>query len=159
MSQYPSFNGIYPSWADFEIIIKAAGMPTFKTLDFMAFEAKETLQPGEVRGAGPVRRGTTIGEYSAEASITFAMLQGQLLRQRLGNIAKLRKMPMGAVYFQINANWKLPGLMGAFIKCEVVNCRIQESAFSGAPGSDPAALVVPINCERVRFGGKSLIEF
>jgi hypothetical protein len=78
---YPAVNGNRFSWASVEIILPKG--KRFRGIK--AISAKDTLEPGEIRGTAAQLLGRTRGDYKAESSIEMWKREADEFIAALGN--------------------------------------------------------------------------
>lgn len=159
--EYPVVNGADTSWADLSLIFtlyatQGSQGASFRTPDFSALKAKETVDPGEKRGQGSIARGRTVGTYKAEASVSFFLAAFLAFKVKINTIAKQLGVPPTLVTFDISGYFKTPGQPKQSI--QVVAASIVENGVDLSPSNDAIAVEVPLWTPRVRFNGSSLIE-
>ncbi len=156
-NDFPLINGVYHSWSELSLIMAAPGMPPFRPSDFTAASFKESLEPGDVRGKGGGKRGTTEGMYDAEGSVTMLLAAHLQFVQGLARIARAKKIKLGAVQFTVGASWRAqPG--SPLVRAQLIGCRIKERSFDASPASDAIEVETPLNVTLVRVNGLSLGE-
>lgn len=156
-NEFPIINGNATSWADLDLIFSAYDGPQFRTSDFTALAFKETLDPGEQRGAGPAVRGSSVGQYSVDGpSFTMAYQAHLRFMRVLVQVARSKGIPLGAVNFEIAGAFKTPGQdLSTF---ELIGCRVIERGLDTKPGPDVIEIETPLWCPLARIDGVSLYE-
>lgn len=156
-NDYPLINGVYHSWAEVQLVFLPYGDGIFRTADFNAVSFTEKLEPGQVKGQGIIKRGTTIGEYSAEGSFSMLLNAHIKFLEVLARIARTKKIPVGAVQFSMAMSWKaVPG--APIVKAALAGCRIKERGFDGSPSPDATVVETPIDVTMCRVNDVSLGE-
>lgn len=82
-NEYPTLNGIAPSWADVEIPIAISGGETVQTSDILAINHSNSIEIGVVRGPGGKKRKRTRGQGTPEAGMTMTIEGWRLYRRAL----------------------------------------------------------------------------
>ena len=146
-NEYPSLDGVAPSWAD--IVIKATpiGGNLIDLIDIAAINTNTTVEVGEQRGAtgGRVRKRTT-GSVSYEASMTLYRTGYQTLLRNLQALAPVRgnQRLVSLVHFQIQVQHTPPGDEEIY-EYVLKGCRWMGRALNGAEGTDADQVEVPLS--------------
>jgi hypothetical protein len=130
MADYPQIQGRFPSWASIEISVDG-----FETPDFSKLDWDDSLEPGPVRGTGPMKRGRTTGEYDATASMGMYLDAATKFMKALA----LKNPSIGLVAFDVLAHWSVDDSEEVH-EVKAVGCRIKKRQQSNAPGTDAAAI-------------------
>jgi len=110
----------------------------------------DTLEPGVARGTSPVAEGETIGEYEAEASITFAKEAKAQLIGLLGNGFMTKS-------FDITVTYSVPG--EDTVSDRLLNCRIKGNENSHSSGADALNEATPLYVRYIRWNGYEPIAY
>lgn len=147
-ADYPQIQGRYHSWASIEI---AAG--DFETPDFAKLDWDDTLEPGQVRGTGPRKRGRTTGEYNCAASMGMYLDSATRFMKQLAQTNK----SIGLVPFDVLGHWSEDD-GGEVHEVKLVGCRIKKRQQSNAPGTDATTVEFELDPMFVYVDGVALLE-
>src|SRR5687767_14611975 len=108
---YPIYDGIAPSWADFKGLVKGSSTPVLETKDIKAINTSATLEIGEQRNPGGRIIRTTTGSVSQEASITLYHHGWTNLLRTLGPSMPTRgnRRIYGVIHMDMQFFWTPPG--------------------------------------------------
>lgn len=144
-NDYPILDGIAPSWAD--IIVKAAtaGGPLLDIKDIQAISTGTSVEVGEQRAGGRVRKRTT-GDVSNEASMTLYREGWQKLLRGLKDQAPLRGNTrlVGLVHFGLQVIHTPPGSVEIY-EVRIKGCRLMGRNLNGSEGTDADLVEVALN--------------
>jgi hypothetical protein len=154
--EFPTVNGADTTWADLTLAFMIMTGPVFRTGDFSALKVKETVEPGEKRGAGSVARGRGVGTYKVEASFTMYLQAHLRFMAAIALVAKSQQIPPTLVQFEISGFYKTPGAPKTSIR--VPQCTITERGLDTSQGNEVIAVETPVWASRAFFNGVSLIE-
>lgn len=163
--EYPLIDGEYVSWANVDCSLEVYDGPSFQTRDFSKIDWSDKLEPGAVRGTGPRKRGRTVGEYDAEATIAMYIDKARQFMAALQQVALARGINgIGRIPFDVALNY-VPlsnadvtfGETGSIISVALIGCRIKTRSGSNANGTDGAALEFPLDVMDIQVDGVSLV--
>lgn len=143
--EYPSLNGVEPSWADIGLQFPIHKGAIWKPGPaFAAVNWSDTVEVGEAPGANGGRKWRrTTGSYGCEASVTLYRSGWQAFRQELK--AKSRKLSL--VGFDLIIQHTPPeetGDTGIYI-VKILGCRITGRSLSHAEGTDADKIEIALN--------------
>lgn len=148
--EYPTLNGIAPSWADIKIAIAALGANgLLETADFNSISFASSVEIGTQRGAsgGRVMKRTR-GSKSDEAELGMYKSGARSLVELLASVAPERDgglKQVGLAHFNINVQWSPPGDSSIW-KLDILGCRITGMTFASSDGSaDPDVVPIPLS--------------
>lgn len=136
---FPLINGHRFSWASANFDFDGGEVIHIKELSYT-----HTLEPGEVRGTGSQKAGTTRGEYNAEGSVTLTREGWDELRARLGNGYMEKR-------FRIIASYSEEGL--DVQTDQLVGCRITSVENSPSQGTDGLEVSLELNITYILENG------
>lgn len=158
--QYPLIAGAMTSWAELRLSLGIYGGPSFKTIDFAAFDWDESLTPAKVKGIGPRMIGRTVGEHDANASMSMYLDSFTQFQKALAAAAASKGFSgIALVVFDVFAAWSpLDGPNPSAVhKVKAVGARIQSRGIKSAPGPDATIVEIPLNIVRVEVDGIALV--
>jgi hypothetical protein len=147
MSDFPSIQGQYVSWAEVQPALQVVGGATTQTRDFKAIEWDDSLVPGKVRGTGPFIIGRTVGEYDANASISMYYSKAIIFMETLAMV----KSQIGLVPFDLPVSWSPLDGIGDVYSIRMVGCKLTKREVKIGPGSDAMAITMPLSVIRIAF--------
>src|SRR5690606_3548653 len=137
--EYPSLNGIEPSWADIAVSATVDGGQLIDMADIAAINWSRSVEVGEARGpsGGRVMKRTT-GQGSQEASVTFYRSGWRQLQKALAEKAPTRgnQKRIGLVPFDISIQHTPPGETEIY-HTVIKGCRYVGDSDSNGEGTDP----------------------
>jgi hypothetical protein len=154
--EFPTFNGADTTWADLTLAIMLYSGKVFRTGDIKAFKVKETVEPGEKRGAGSAARGRGVGTYKVEASFTLYLQSHLSFMAAIAIAAKQQQIPPTIVQFELSGFFKTPGAPKTSIR--VPYCSMIERGIDVSEGNEVIAVEMPVWTPRAFFNGISLID-
>lgn len=148
-NDYPMIREAYVGWAEISVGIDIAEGDSISTKDFSAVDWSQKLEPGDVPGAGPNLLGRTTGMYGCDGTFTMYRAAYHKLVKSLAQ----KSERYGTVVFDVTVSWSPLEADNAtsdnVFTVKLIGCRIKEEQASNAPGSDAAAVVVPLSLSRV----------
>jgi len=144
-NDYPSLNGISPSWADAVVKVSPDGAPLLDVSDIKAINTSSSVEVGEQRAGGRVVSRTT-GSLKNEASMTLYRRGWQKLLRALkdlapvrGDIALIRFVHFGVDYIYT------PVGDDEIYERRIKGCFITGATINGAEGTDASEVEVSLN--------------
>lgn len=128
---FPLLNGHRFSWASASFNIEDTELISIKELTY-----SHKLEPGDVRGTGPQKHGTTRGEYNAEGSMTLLREQWNELKSKLGTGYLEKRFTIVVSYAEEGQPVQTD---------ELVGCRITSVENKPAQGTDPLEVSLDLN--------------
>lgn len=149
--EFPTYNGIAPSWADLKTTITPMGGSLIDTFDYSDLSCDSTVTVGEQKGAsgGRVMK-TTTGELAHTASITYYRSGLRKLIKGLMPIAPQRgnQRLVSLVHFDVLVQHTPAGEPEIYeIKWKGV--RLTGFQFAMAEGPDADKVVVPVHVKEI----------
>lgn len=126
---YPLINGVRHSWSSIEI--RVAGQIV---LGFTEINYSPTLEPGEVRGAGPRVIAHTLGQGSYEGDFTILLEEFKALTALLGQSGPFMTVP-----FDIIVTYDEEGSGLSTIVDTIIGARITKFEAGNSSGSTDAS--------------------
>jgi hypothetical protein len=157
--EYPTLDGVAPSWADLEVTIPIYDGPTVKTQDIAALKWSVARERGEVRGTsgGRVRKRTR-GQTSYEGTITFYKQGFRTMLQGLQERADALGLSILDIPFDVLAKHTTPELTGDVDIHEALmqGCLLDGVSSDMAEGVDADQIEVPLSIMLVVLDGVPL---
>lgn len=155
---FPLIDGQYVSWAEMGFSLEVYGGPSFQTKDFASADFSDKLEPGKVRGTGPLIVGRTFGQYDADASISMYLSSYINFQRALKAIAAIAYQGrIGAVPFDVPISWEPLGGVGEVFSAKLVAARIAGRAIKAAAGSvDAIVMEIPLSIVRLEIDDTAL---
>lgn len=125
---YPLINGVRHSWSSIEI--RVAGLIV---LGITEVNYSPSLEPGEVRGAGPRVIAHTLGQATLEGDFTILLEEYKALKAALGADSFMTKV------FDIIVTYDEEGSGLSTVVDTLVGCRISKIEASNSSGSTDAS--------------------
>lgn len=142
--EYPTINGIEPSWADVAISIPLYSGPTVKTNDIAAIKVSDKVTVGMKKGTSGGRiLARTVGELESDASITFYLGGWRVHMRALA--AKNKRISL--VGFDVQVLFTPPGETDIY-KFKLVGGRVIGRSLDMAEGSDAQKIEIPLSIMR-----------
>lgn len=145
--EYPTLNGIAPSWADIGTTFTVTDGALLEMADYKDISWSDTVEMGDQRGASGGRRmRRTVGQKSEEASATFYLSGFRKLCKALMAKAPRRgnQALISLVAFDINIQHTPPGEVEIF-DVKIKGCRIAGRDYAATEGSDAQVITVALN--------------
>lgn len=140
--EYPTINGFYPSWA--EISCRLAGK---SITDFKSVKWDESVEIGEVYGAGPLKRGTTRGQYKpGKPSIELYLDAADTFEERLTGLAS-DGQSITLVQFAFKLQWVKRD--GRLTEVDFEGCRVVKVGQDSKQGTDAEARPYDLDITRI----------
>jgi hypothetical protein len=136
-------NGNYPDFADIELNIDGDVVDK----GFTELNYSHGLEPGIAKGAQAAPLGDTVGEYSADGSVTMHMRTWQRILEKLGDGYMAKR-------FDITVNYRNADGLG-MITDTLTGCRFKKSESGHSQGTDPLMKKLDLHINRVKEGGKN----
>ena len=150
-TDFPVFDGIAPSWADFSCKAKGSGTPLLQMKDLKEINTDSQVEIGEQRGAsgGRVMRRTT-GSQKLQASWTLYHSGWTQLLRNLKDLAPRRgnQYLVSLVHFDIVYQWTPPGGSEIF-ETRVYGARVIGRTLQSAEGTDATELAIPLSISQL----------
>jgi hypothetical protein len=144
-NDYPTFNGVAPSWADATITLSPDGAPLLESLDIKAISTNSSVEVGSQKSGGRVMK-RTAGDLSNEASITLYRSGYQKLLRGLMAVAPSRGDVKLIRYVHFNIAYQYTPMFDVEVyERRVKGCFVSGSAVNGAEGTDPSEVEVPLS--------------
>jgi len=152
--EYPTLNGIAPSWADIRITLSIYAGLSLAPTDVASIKWSDKVTPGVVRGtSGGQKKARTVGEYECEASITFYRNGWEQFRSGLTVLNKRLTL----VGFDVMIQHTPPGSI-AILKTKIAGCRVIGRTADMQEGADADKVEIPLDVMRIEEGnGISLL--
>ena len=139
--EYPTINGVEPSYADVKFEIPLYSGPTIQTNDIAGFKFSDKVTVGLKKGTSGGRiMARTVGDLESDASIIF-YLGGW--RKFMRGLAAINKK-ISLVGFDVLTKFTPPGEIDLY-KFKVVGGRVIGRSFDIAEGSDAQKVEIPIS--------------
>lgn len=154
VEEWPMMQGEYVSWANISLALDIHEADIFRTKDFSKIDWKDSLEPGEVYGTGPIMQGRTVGQYKAEGSIEMRATSARRFMQALAK----RKRAIGLVEFDLVGKYSpltsgsvVDKAMQAANRVDVIlkSCRLKERSSSDAIGTEATNIMFPLHVMQV----------
>jgi hypothetical protein len=149
--EYPTIDGIAPSWADIVTTIQVAGGVTLKDIDYAAFNTDTVVEVGDQVGAsgGRVMRRTS-GSKKDSASATYYRSGLRKLIKALIPYAPTRgnQVLISLVHFDILIQHTPPGESEIY-QLKIKGARLTQSAFKFAEGNEADKVEVTFSTAEV----------
>jgi hypothetical protein len=136
--EYPTLNGIAPSWADITTVFDVVDGASVKDIDYAGFKYNSTVEVGAQMKGGVVVKRTT-GQKKDEASATFYKSGLRQLMDLLAATAPTRgaRKLIGLVPFSISIQHSPPGADPSDIyEVRLRGCRLLKIDETLAEGTD-----------------------
>lgn len=150
--EFPTLNGIAPSWADIKTTATPIGGGSLiETADYSAISCGSSLEVGEQRGAsgGRVMK-TTTGQLSHEGSITYYRSGLRTLVKAFMPIAPQRgnQRLVSLVHFDVLIQHTPPGEPEIYT-LKLKGCRLRGFTFAMTEGVDADKVEVPLHVKEI----------
>lgn len=149
--EFPSLNGIVPSWADIGVKTTGTGFPLIDMKDIQSINSGSSVEVGEQRGASGGRvMARTTGAVSYTASMVLYRTGYQKLLRNLAMSPEALSRGGGAqaaitlVHFDIVVQHTPPGSFELF-EFRIKGCRITGREANDTEGSEPMVVDVALN--------------
>ena len=145
---YPTYNGIVPSWADIKVSITPEGGSVLDTADIIGIKTGEKVEVGKKRGASGGRvTARTTGSVDYECSMTLTQDGLLRLKQALMENAPERgnQLLISLVHFDIMIQFTPPGATDIFTK-KIKGCRYMGASEDFKEGNDVNSAEVALDC-------------
>lgn len=148
MSQFdfPVYDGVAPSWADFALRISGTNINLCEVGDVAACSFGWTVEVGEQREGGRVIKRTR-GSVSNEGSITFYASGWQKVMRALLQAAPRNaksQAQLSLVHFDVHRIWTPPGSTD-LLEDKAKGCRILGRTIDASEGDDAQQVEVPLS--------------
>jgi len=139
--EYPTINGIEPSWADVAFSIPLYSGPTVQTNDIAAFKLSDKVTVGVKKGTSGGRiMARTVGDLESDASITFYLGGWRKFMRALAT--KNKKISL--VGFDVLTLFSPPGETDIY-KFKIIGGRVIGRSLDMAEGSDAQKIEIPLS--------------
>jgi len=139
--EYPTINGIEPSWADVSFSKLIYDGPTVQTNDIAAFKLSDKVTVGVKKGTSGGRiLARTVGDLESDASITYYLGGWRKMMRALA--AKNKKISL--VGFDVTCMFSPPGEADIF-KFKIIGARVIGRTLDMAEGSDAQKIEIPLS--------------
>lgn len=151
--EYPTLNGIAPSWADARITFPVYGGATVITPDVKAIKWSDKVDLGIVRGTNGGRKTKrTTGQYDCDATVTFYRDGWRIFREALAT----KDARISLVGFDILVQHTPPGESRIF-NVKIAGCRITGRSADMSESADAETIEIPVNPMLVEEDGITLL--
>jgi len=144
---FPIYNGIAPSWADFKITAKGSNTPLIEMKDIKSIDTGVQLEIGEQPGAsgGKIIRTTTGAAKNTAKWVLYHSGYTSLFRA-LGPTMPTRgnKRVWGLVFLDIQGFWTPPNSDELF-EVRINGCRLLGRDINAAVGVDATEVEMPLH--------------
>jgi len=148
-NDYPTYNGIAPSWADTIIRFTPDGAPVLDSKDVKGINTNTTLEVGEQRAGGRVMQ-FTAGSGSNEGSVTFYRNGYQRFLRALKDLAPTRGTYKILRYVRFDVVYQYtPFGADEIYERRLLGCFVSGSAINGAEGTDASEVEVPLKVAEI----------
>ncbi len=156
MSDYPVINGHFVSWAEATFGISIPDGEDITVLDIVSIKWTSKLEGADVYGAGPVKRGRTIGQANFEGELAMYFDAAQRLKKALAAKSSNGKR-YGTIPFDITVNYTPIDGDGTIATVLLQGARIMSAANDMSNGSTDALVVtMPLSLLRIEEDGDGL---
>lgn len=151
--EYPSLNGIVPSWADIKITLPIYDGQSVEETDIAAIKWSDKVDKGVMRGtSGGRKKARTTGQYDADASITF--YRSGWRRFRSGLVAINQKISL--VGFDVLIQHTPPGESNIY-NVKISGCCVIGRSHDMSEGTDPEKVEIPLSVMVIDEDGATLL--
>ncbi len=143
---FPTLDGIAPSWADINVRVGSFGAALLNIGDISAINSGWTVEVGEQREGGRVIKRTR-GSVSYEASMTlYASGYQKLLRGLILSAVPNTKgqIPLSPIHFTVHVIWTPPESID-LLEYKLKGCRILGRKIDSYEGNDAQQIEVPLS--------------
>lgn len=152
-SEYPTLNGVAPSWADIGVQFPIYGGNSVVTNDIAAVKWSDKVDVGTLRGtSGGKKLRRTTGQYDADATITFYKDGWRTFRDAL----KAKNAKISLVGFDVVISHTPPGDSGIHT-VKILGCRVVGRSSDMSEGTDADKVEIPLNVMSVEEDGATLL--
>lgn len=157
VAEYPTIQGVAPSWADASISIASYAGPTLDTTDFAALKYEHAIERTTTYGTnGGRKRARTRGQYTCGGSMTLYKDGARALRKMLGEAARsLGLTGFGDVGFDVSVTHSVEG-SSEIHSLKMEGCVIDGDTGDMAEGADADKCEFTLNVMKVIVDGESL---
>lgn len=151
---YPTLNGIAPSWADLSAKVQLYEGPELELPDISDLSWGSPVEIGVQRGTGGQIRRRTTGSSTPEASMTLYRSGFRDLVKQMIPIAKAlgyvrgNLVRVGLVHFDIISQHTPVGEVEIYTT-RILGCRLTDRALSLTEGNDPDKVTAPLSIIKV----------
>ncbi len=147
---------VFPSWAEMEFKLQPYGGGAIQRIvDINEISYSAKLTPGDVPGAGLIKRGTTAGLAAFEASLKLLLEAHSQLVEDLQRVADSYQVSYGQIQFGFFVNWR-PKPGQALQRFEFRGARVIEEGFNASPSADASEISTPLNVSNIFKNGVSI---
>lgn len=151
--EYPTIQGVAPSWSDVTIQIASYDGPTLETSDFAAIKYSHSVEVGETYGTnGGRKRARTTGQYKCDGSMTLYKDGAKALRAMLAAI----NPKISLVGFDVSVTHSVEG-SSEIHSLKLEGCRLIGDSGDMAEGTDADKCEFTLSVMRVLVDGVSLL--
>jgi hypothetical protein len=147
--EYPSLNGITPSWADIQTTFAVQGGQLIEMADYAGIKWATKIEVGEQKGAGGRVKLRTTGTKSDEASVTFYRSGiRKLLRGLIGaapSRGDIKQVSLVAFDITIQHTPPFESENYGIYKTVIQGCRLLGLSLDMKEGNDADQVEVPIS--------------
>src|SRR5262245_35987849 len=145
--EYPTINGIEPSWADVSITLPIYDGPTVKTNDVAGIKLSDKVTVGVKKGTSGGRiMARTVGDLESDASLIFYLGGWRKLQRALVTLAPNKRISL--VAFDVPILFSPPGETDIY-KYKIVGSRVIGRSLDIAEGSDAQKIEIPLHVIRI----------
>lgn len=149
MSDYPVIGGHWVSWAEASFGISIPDGEDLTVLDISSVKWTSKLEGADVFGAGPNKRGRTIGQANFEGELAMYFDAAQRLKRALAAKSQTGKR-YGTIPFDLTINYSPIDGDGTIATVLLQGCRITSAGTDMSSGSADALVVtMPLSILRV----------
>jgi len=143
---YPIYDGVAPSWADFSLFVDVPGAPLLDVKDVKAFSSSSSVEVGEQRGPGGRVKMRTTGQVKYEASMTLYASGFVKFLDGLALVAPARgnQRVLSLVHFGIIQMWTPHGSTDIFER-RIKGARYMGDKVDASEGTDAQAVECPLS--------------
>lgn len=148
-NNYPTYNGIAPSWADAIIRITPTGLATVTVEDIKGINTNVSLETGETRAGGRVMKFTT-GSVTSEGSLILYLSGWRALIKAIKDAAPLRGDTRLLRFVTFDVNY----IFSPYGEDEIYERRLRDCFLAGMPlngaeGTDAVEVEVPLKVKEI----------
>lgn len=145
---YPTLNGVEPSWADISVDIPIYGSVTLTIKELAGLKWSDKVDVGVVRGTNGGRKTKrTTGQLDNDASAIFYRSGWKTFSEQLATINK----KISLVGFDIIVQHTPPGVDDIF-KVKIAGVRVVGRSADHAEGVDPDKIEIALNTMSIEEG-------
>lgn len=144
--EFPTINGVEPSWADVKISIPLYSGPTVETNDIAGLKVSDKVTVGVKKGTSGGRiLARTVGDLESDGSIIFYLGGWRKFMRTLATLAPDKRISL--VGFDVMTMFSPPGETDIY-KFKIVGGRVIGRTLDLAEGSDAQKIEIPLSIVR-----------